>query len=215
MISRKIRRTLSVTLCVLLLCSFTVPAFAASDDLGFQYVFEQDFTFSDFTAAGVSGWYKIPLNVAASAEQIKADHVKFSIDGYSYSTTFKTATRANTFHYIGNGYAFYGFGTATDDPYFLTICPSDPSQNALYLRSDLFSPLFAGDNSKVHVAVSVAYNDLFATGDFLDNVTTVFASAMGMVATAARTVISHPILLAPLVIGLAGIAIVFYRRLKN
>lgn len=211
----KFRRLISPLLCIVLILGLSVPAFAASDDLGFQYVFEQDFTFSGFTAVKDATWYKIPLDVVATAEQVKADHVKFSIDGYSYLSTFKTATRSNTFHYIGNAYTFYGVGTATDDPYLLIICPSDPSQNALYLRSDLFGPLFAGDNSKVHVAVSVAYNDLFATGDFLDNVTAVFASAMGMVATVARTVISQPILLAPLVIGLAGIAIVFYRRLKN
>lgn len=211
---KKKRRLLSVLLCLALTIGLTVPTYAATDGLDFQYVFEKDFTFSGFSSVQ-QGWYSVPLDVTDVAQHVKADYILFTIDGNSFRTEFKSASRGTTYHYIGNAYPLFGFGEETDEPYCLIICPDSPGNNKLYLRSDFFSPLFHGDIQAIHVALSVGYNDLFATGGFLDDVRTVFASALNMVGSVADVVISKPILLVPVALGLASIGIVFYRRLKN
>ena len=47
------------------------------------------------------------------------------------------------------------------------------------------------------------------------DVTSVFESAIEMVGTVATTVISHPILYLPIIIGLCGIGVAFFNRLKQ
>ena len=47
------------------------------------------------------------------------------------------------------------------------------------------------------------------------DVSTVFAKAIEMVGTVATTVVSHPILYLPIVIGLCGIGVAFFNRMKQ
>lgn len=49
----------------------------------------------------------------------------------------------------------------------------------------------------------------------MTDVTSVFTSAIGMVGTVAETVVANPILYLPIVIGLCGIGIAFFNRLKQ
>ena len=49
----------------------------------------------------------------------------------------------------------------------------------------------------------------------MTDVTSVFTSAIGMVGTVAETVVANPILYLPIVIGLCGIGIAFFTRLKQ
>lgn len=54
----------------------------------------------------------------------------------------------------------------------------------------------------------------FTFATLMENVTAVFTSAIDMVGTVADTVTSNPILLAPIVLGLAGIGIAFFKKLR-
>ena len=49
----------------------------------------------------------------------------------------------------------------------------------------------------------------------MSDVQAVFTSAIGMVSTVAETVTSNPILYLPIVIGLCGIGVAFFNRLKQ
>lgn len=49
----------------------------------------------------------------------------------------------------------------------------------------------------------------------MTDVTSVFTSAIGMVGTVAETVVANPILYLPIVIGLCGIGVAFFNRLKQ
>ena len=49
----------------------------------------------------------------------------------------------------------------------------------------------------------------------MTDVGSVFESAIGMVATVAQTVTSNPILYLPIIIGLCGIGVAFFNRLKQ
>ena len=49
----------------------------------------------------------------------------------------------------------------------------------------------------------------------MSDVQSVFTSAIGMVGTVAETVVSNPILYLPIVIGLCGIGVAFFNRLKQ
>lgn len=49
----------------------------------------------------------------------------------------------------------------------------------------------------------------------MTDVTSVFTSAIAMVGEVAETVVSNPILYLPIVIGLCGIGVAFFNRLKQ
>ena len=57
--------------------------------------------------------------------------------------------------------------------------------------------------------------EAFTFATLMENVSSVFEAGIGMVGTVAETVVTNPILLAPIVIGLAGIGIGFFNRLKH
>ena len=52
-------------------------------------------------------------------------------------------------------------------------------------------------------------------GSLMTDITSVFTSAIGMVSTVAETVTSNPILYLPIVIGLCGLGIAFFNRMKQ
>lgn len=52
-------------------------------------------------------------------------------------------------------------------------------------------------------------------GSIMESVGEVFEAAIGMVGTVASTVVSHPILFLGTIIGLCGIGVAFFNRLKR
>lgn len=57
--------------------------------------------------------------------------------------------------------------------------------------------------------------DTMTVASLMTDVQSVFTSAINMVGTVAETVVSHPILYLPIVIGLCGIGVAFFNRLKQ
>ena len=55
----------------------------------------------------------------------------------------------------------------------------------------------------------------FTVATLMGDVSTVFAKAIEMVSTVAETVVSNPILYLPIIVGLCGIGIGFFNRLKQ
>lgn len=55
----------------------------------------------------------------------------------------------------------------------------------------------------------------FTIETLMNDVASVFESAIGMVGTVAETVVSNPILYLPIIIGLCGIGVAFFNRLKQ
>lgn len=149
-------RIVAVVLCLICAAGLSAPAFAA--DLGYQYEFEQEFTFSNFVQHTNSNWYVVDF--AFDPVSAEGDYVEFSIDDYIYTAKFHMEQRTYEYHYIGNAYELMGFGDQNDLPYLLVISPDDPGMNLLYLRSDLFGKLFQGDREKIHVTMSVAYSNM-------------------------------------------------------
>lgn len=57
--------------------------------------------------------------------------------------------------------------------------------------------------------------EAMTVASLMSDVQSVFTSAIGMVGTVAETVTSNPILYLPIVIGLCGIGVAFFNRLKQ
>lgn len=55
----------------------------------------------------------------------------------------------------------------------------------------------------------------FTIETLMNDVASVFESAIDMVGTVAQTVVSNPILYLPIIIGLCGIGVAFFNRLKQ
>lgn len=57
--------------------------------------------------------------------------------------------------------------------------------------------------------------EAMTVASLMSDVQSVFTSAIGMVGTVAETVVGNPILYLPIVIGLCGIGVAFFNRLKQ
>lgn len=163
---RNFNRLLILALCLVFCFTLTVPAFAAADDLGYQYTFRKEFTFADFTRDD-NGWYVVPLDVLSVSNEVDADQVQFSIDSFTYTANFKILQRAYEYHYIGNAAPVLGGGAETSDPFLLVICPDNQSSNKLYLSSEIFGQLFRGDSGKKHIIMSIVPGSPPAPSDLL------------------------------------------------
>ena len=209
-------RVLILAVCSALVFCLACPAFAAEGpELDYQYVFSMEFTFADIQSVGSSGWRFIPFDVSSIADKVYADYVIFSLDDYEYRCKFMVENRGSTYHYIGSPYAVMGFGDEGSYPFCLLIDETNPGNSRLYFTQPLINSLFHGDTVSVHVALSVAYDEPMTTSSLVNDTTTVFGSAIGMVGSVVSTVASNPILYLPIVIGLCGIGVAFFRRLKQ
>jgi hypothetical protein len=142
--------------CFLLAAFIVVPVSAAP--LGYQYEFDYTFTFSDFSQVPNTNWYEVTLGPDFDPVVVSGDQISFRIDTYQYIDAFQVSSFGQTLHYIGNAYPIFGYGEDNDLPYCLSISPGS-SEGQLYIRSDLFSPLFHGDTQQPHIAVSIAINN--------------------------------------------------------
>lgn len=164
--NRFFHRFFALALCLVFCFTLTVPAFAAADDLGYQYTFCKEFTFADFTHDD-NGWYSVPLDVLSVSNEVDVDQVQFSIDSFTYTAHFKILQRAYAYHYIGNAAPVLGGGAETSDPFLLVICPDNQSSNMLYLSSEIFGQLFKGDRDKKHIIMSIVPGSPPAPSDLL------------------------------------------------
>ena len=57
--------------------------------------------------------------------------------------------------------------------------------------------------------------EIMSVSSLMDDIGGVFSGAIDMVGTVAETVVSNPILYLPIVIGLCGIGVAFFKRLKQ
>ena len=57
--------------------------------------------------------------------------------------------------------------------------------------------------------------EAMTVASLMSDVQAVFTSSIGMVGTVAETVVGNPILYLPIVIGLCGIGVAFFNRLKQ
>lgn len=161
--------------CLLVAACFVVPVSAAP--LGYQYEFDYTFTFSDFSQVPNTSWYLVTLGPDFDPVVVSGDQISFRIDTYQYTDAFQVSPYGQTRHYIGNAYPIFGYGEDNDLPYCLSIIPGS-SGAQLYIRSDLFSPLFHGDAQQPHVTVSIAINNDVPPPSFSD-----FGSIFGIIGT--------------------------------
>lgn len=161
--------------CFLLAVCIVLPVSAAP--LGYQYEFDYTFTFADFSQVPNMDWYLVTLGPDFDPVVVSGDQISFRIDTYQYTDAFQVSPYGITRHYIGNSYPIFGYGVDNDLPYCLSIMPGS-SGAELYLRSDLFSPLFQGDNQLSHVTVSIAINNDLPPPSFSD-----FGSIFGIIGT--------------------------------
>jgi hypothetical protein len=167
-------RFLAVSLLLVLTFGLSVPAFAA-EDLDHQYSFEHEFDFEDFYRISGVPWYGVQFGESFDYSAAAGDYVVFSVDSYKFEASFQVRTASGKeFHYIGNASSFSSLGEDTGEPYCLVICPDDPAWNQLLLRQDYFEKIYAGDDSKLHVAVSVAHYD-FPPETFLERLFSIFS----------------------------------------
>ena len=161
--------------CFLLAACVLVPVSAAP--LGYQYEFDYTFTFSDFSQVPNTNWYLVTLGPDFDPLVVSGDQISFRIDTYQYTDAFQISPYGQTRHYIGNAYSIFGYGEDNDLPYCLSIMPGS-SGASLYIRNDLFSPLFHGDKQQPHVIVSIAINNDPPPPSFSD-----FGSIFGIIGT--------------------------------
>ena len=218
--------------CIVSIVCLACPAFAAEDPApldGFIYVGSFSFASSDFSLS--NGVYSSSGFSASGLSRQDADvcAVSFAdqlitLDWYSF-----TAPDGVEMAGIGNLALYdaqfsdngYGFG--------LVLCKTDKSRNTLTCTSGFYDEYVSSSGSN-YFTISFAVPEVMPDPDdptspsppdkgitkgLFSDVTSVFNSAMNMVGSIATTVISHPILYLPIVIGLCGIGVAFFNRLKQ
>lgn len=172
---------MTIAFCFIFVVCLACPAFATDvPELDFQYVFSEDFTFADIERYGSTDWYSIPFDVSSVADKVNADYVIFSIDNYEYKCKFKVISKGRDYHYIGNPSVVFGVDDGTEFPFFLLIDSYSPSVSRLYIGPPILGPLYRGDKTSIHVAVSVAYHEATPTG-FISSIFDVFSYIGGFV----------------------------------
>lgn len=166
-------RFLVVSLILVFSCTLAVPAFAA--ELDHQYAFVHEFDFSDFYSFPDIPWHVVDFGDTLDYSSAAGDYVTFSIDQYKFDSSFQTFSSSGVdVHYIGNLFSLFPDQPDTGEAYCLVIWPDNAAYNQLLLRDDFFDPLYQGDNTKIHVAVSVAHFD-FKQESFLDKLFSIFS----------------------------------------
>lgn len=165
-------RFLVVSLILVFSCTLAVPAFAA--ELDHQYAFVHEFDFSEFYSFPDVPWHVVDFKDTLNYSVAAGDYVTFSIDQYKYDASFQTISAYELdFHYIGNLSSLFPDQADSGEAYCLVVCPGNAEYNQLLLRDDLFEPLYQGDKTKIHVAVSAAHFD-FRSDSFLDKFFSLF-----------------------------------------
>ena len=164
---------LLVSLILVFSCTLAVPVFAA--ELDHQYAFVHEFDFSDFYSFPDVPWHVVDFGDTLDYSSASGDYVTFSIDQYKFDASFQLFSSSGVdVHYIGNLSALFPGQTDTGEAYCLVIWPNHAEYNQLLLRDDFFEPLYQGNKTKVHVAVSVAHFD-FKQDSFLEKLFSLFS----------------------------------------
>lgn len=202
------KKYLVICLSVMLLVSvLMIPASAAgelilfSSDDGLMYLAEQAFSPGDYT---ISFEYIAPDGnsdiVESKVFTVPESYFLFSSDGID---VFGAEVQINFEHSLFNSTNTFTFMSLADK---FVLCPLSVDE----LESEVVPVI----STSVYALKPVA-----KTPSFVENVTTdvstVFSGALGMVKKVAEVFTSNPILYLPIVIGLCGIGVAFYKRLRQ
>ena len=212
---KSLLRSLVVSMCCVLVMGMACPAFAADDPnpidgvfVGNQTLFESAFTFADgkYTAEFQSDGFKITKEgsecyVTFGSETVVLHWWLYSGDLY---------TRA---YCIGNPFLLDGELNDSGDAFVLCLNPSDSSKCLFVCTPSFYADNISGTIDRGFLMSFSVSKSLAAS--LLDDTSTVFGSAIGMVGTVANTFASYPILYLPIVIGLCGIGVAFFKRMRQ
>ena len=217
-ISSTCRRFFIAFICIALVFALTVPAFAAgevSSVPGYIYMFGHTFSVDDFVFDGEK--YVIQNFRPSGVSLAEADIclVSFGDDHFELPWMHYSSDVYSNLYFIGNislldsseqdnGYGFlFGLNWAEKSKCFF-----------IFTASFYNTHFISNGASEFTISFSVPEVDS-TVSSIMDGSTTVFQSAMSMVGSVASAIFCSPILYLPIVIGLCGLGISFFRRLKQ
>ena len=222
------RMFLLLSCLVLVVCS-ALPAFAAESPTpldGYIYVGSFSFSNSDFTLDNEV--YSTAGFSASGLSRQEADVCAVSFCGEVLNLDWFSFTSPDGAELAGIGNLHLYDPDLTDNGYGFSIvlCKSDKTRNTFSCTSGFYDEYVCSTDDtpfNISFAVPEPTDDPVApdvphkhfTKSILSDVSTIFNSAINMVGTVATTVVSHPILYLPIIVGLCGIGVAFFNRLKQ
>ena len=210
------RRFLAVALCVLFVTCLACPAFAAGELYPMPgYVFAVSHTFPESSFVQDGNNYKVP----AFTPSYKLEHdnscvVTFCGQSIRLAWSGYSSEVYEMLYCIGNTSLIDASMPDTGHGFFLALYPGHKDQCFFVCTADFYRDYIEGTGD-AGFTISFSVPERLTVPSLMDNIKSVFTSSLGMVGTAASTVAKQPILYLPIVIGLCGIGIAFYRRLKQ
>lgn len=176
--------------------TFLESQFASEDDL---------YRVSSFTPSGFSKEFVETCAVSFGGEYV-------TLEWWSYDTD----DPARLFC-IGNPH-FLDSTLADNGEHFLFAMNSRNKSQSFFVCDSAFYSDYVEFSGDAGFTISFAVPDTtqnFTIGGLMDSIGDIFSPAMEMAGTVAQTLGSKPILFLPIIIGLCGIGVAFFNRLKQ
>lgn len=215
-----VRRIALIALCVVFVLCLACPVMAAGPPVpvdGYIYAGSHTFLESQFVADGdfwkvssftPSGFSKELVDTCAVS--FGGDYV--TLEWWSYDTD-----ELVRLYCIGNPHFLDSALVDNGEKFLFAMNSRNKSQSFFVCNDDFYSDYveFSGDSGfTISFAVPDATEN-FSLKGLMGSIGDIFSPALRMAGEVANTVISKPILYLPIIIGLCGIGVAFYRRLRQ
>lgn len=208
-------RCMVVAVCCVLIMSMACPAFAVTQYSPVNGIFVGDQTLYESDFALVNGKYSVTF---------QSDGLKSTKDGLDCYVTFGGETIVLQWYaYSGELYSFafvignpamLEAGLADNGHPFVFVLDRNDSSNCLFACTPEFYAENISGTLDRGFCISFSLPERLAAS-LMNDTATVFGSAISMVGSVASTFASYPILYLPIVIGLCGIGVAFYKRMRQ
>ena len=239
-----LKRFFVIVLCAMLVFTLACPAFASfegtptdefvaiSEGSGsevFEFAIWQDLSYVLYVSGSTWPSLESFADCLDSAEEwsFSIERSSFTSSPCLYSNIGGLCGNSDTVYILGNPtlYSSEYDAPAFDNLPFAVVVFNDlpKPKSYLFLERSFFEDEVSCDedgnpypDEGYYIKWSVSpLKDRHFTADVVNDTGNVFTAAIGMVGTVASTVASYPILFLPIVIGLCGIGVAFFRRIKQ
>jgi hypothetical protein len=195
------------------------PAFAAGNVVntdGFIFVGTQTLYEENFTYDGT--YYSCNFYPDGFKANQDGDTCVVTIGSETFTSHFLgyrgSADDLTKLGYLVGNPALLGEGHEDNgEPFVFLLNSTDKNKCLFVCTSEIYAEQVSGTGS---VGISIVLSaPVRYVPTIMEQVTSVFNSGIGMVGSVAGVVVGNPILFLPIVIGLCGIGVAFFNRLKQ
>lgn len=214
MAKRLTRRIFIIAVCAVVVLCMACPAFAAgTSSAADDYIFigSQTFYEMSFTASGDT--YSVTFKPDGMTKQegdtcaVSFGELTYELSWWNYSGDLCSLASC-----IGNP-ALIDAGADNGLEFVFVLNYDDKNQCLFTCVSSFYNAYIYGTgDSGFTLSFSVPKSEF---APLMDDVSTVFTASIGMVGRVAEVFTSYPILYLPIVIGLCGIGVAFFNRIKQ